>query len=515
MAAAARTRTGSDREEALVSKFIDATVNFKANVTFPAEQVELAPRVLVLVPENKELLVKPAFWNEECDAALAEACLGAVYSTTTAINGKRTRFSVGIVPAKASRHNCPARPDAIVGLVGGALASGKRSEPLDVVSGMPTGFEDAIAQAVAKGANRSFTAKQGKWDASFFEGGVPVRVTFVEAPADAAKAAYLDTLATGVQLAMRLGDAPPCLLDTVTFAEIAQKVAPLAGYEFSEIRGEALREQGYGGIYGVGKAAEFPPALVTLTYKPKEGIAPKDKIALVGKGIVYDTGGLSLKTPSTFMAGMKMDMCGSAAVFAGFVTLVRMNAPYEIVATLCLADNAVGPRSQRPDDVVVMKSGVSIEIVNTDAEGRLVLSDGVFHVTNEIPNWTPSVVVDMATLTGAQLVTTGKKHAAIFTNSDEWESTFVRAGRASGDVCFPILFCPEFHNPQYESKVADFKNLCHRNDAVSSCAGMFMTNNLPKNYKGAHVHVDLAGPAMGQEVATGYGVALLAGVFGK
>jgi probable aminopeptidase NPEPL1 len=507
-----RDRTGSKREEGLVSAYIDSTVDFESNVTFPDTLPNpLAPRILVLYPEKKDTAIKPMFWNEECDAALVDAAPGAVFSTSCTVNGERRRLNIGIVPAQASRHNCPVRPDVIVSLVQAALGNGKKTEGLDVVSAMPTGFELPIAQAVAKGANRSFTAKAGASEKGFLQVGVPVRVILH----DTRYNRDLQHIATGIQLCMRLGDAPPCILDTVTFPEIAEKYAKKLGLEYECIKGEELRERGYGGIYGVGKAAEFPPALVVLSYKPKGGIAPKDKIAFVGKGIVYDTGGLSVKTPANFMAGMKMDMCGAAAVFSGLVTLARMQSPYEFRVALCLADNAIGPRSQRPDDIIVQKSGVTTEVVNTDAEGRLVLSDGVFHVAQEIPGFTPSVVIDMATLTGAQLITTGKKHAAIFTNSDEWETTFVKAGRECGDLTFPILFCPEFHNPQYESKVADFKNLCSRSDAVSSCAGQFIANNLPKDFKGAHVHVDLAGPAMGIEVATGYGVALLAHLFGK
>jgi probable aminopeptidase NPEPL1 len=496
----------------LVQQYIASTVKFDSNVTFPETlPADFAPRILILYPEAKDTAIKPVFWNEELNAALVDAVPGAAYSTTALVNGQRTRVNIGIVPSTASRHNCPARPDVIIGLVAAALGNGDKKAGLDIFSALPTGWEVPIAQAVAKAANRSFSAKGRLWEKAFTNDGVPVRVVlhYTRDNID------LKALATSIQLCMRLGDAPTSILDTVTFAEIAKQYATALGVEYNVISGEELRERGYGGLYGVGKAAEFPPALVTLSYRPQGGIAPKDKIALVGKGIVYDTGGLSIKTPSNFMSGMKMDMCGAGAVFAGFVALVRMNAPYEITAALCLADNAVGPRSQRPDDILIQKSGVSIEIANTDAEGRLVLSDGVYHVAHEIPNWTPSVVIDMATLTGAQLITTGKKHAAIFTNDEDWETTFVKAGKLSGDVCFPILYCPEFHNPQYESKVADFKNLCSRGDAVSSTAGQFIANNLPKDFKCAHVHVDLAGPAMKDETATGYGVALLVQLFGK
>jgi probable aminopeptidase NPEPL1 len=263
----------------------------------------------------------------------------------------------------------------------------------------------------------------------------------------------------------------------------------------------------------VGKAAEYPPTLVTLSYTPQNGIDPQKKIALVGKGMVYDTGGLAIKTPFTGMNGMKCDMGGAAAVFCGFLTAVELAVPVTpLDCVLCLADNAIGPRSFRNNDIIIFKSGRTCEVNNTDAEGRLILSDGVYHAAAEItPGSPPAVIIDMATLTGAQGIATGINHAGLYTDSDEWLEKMQRYGKECGEMVFPVLFAPEFHDGEYSSTVADGKNsVKNRSNAQVSCAAQFIRANLPEAYKGAHVHVDLASPAFQGDVGTGYGVTLLA-----
>lgn len=265
---------------------------------------------------------------------------------------------------------------------------------------------------------------------------------------------------------MRLVDTPTNTLDTIVFAEIAEAYAKQLKCEIEVIKGEALREAGYGGIYGVGQGAQYPPHLVTLRYtnpmvkKSDEGEhAHGEKshirnVALVGKGIVYDCGGLALK-PAEHMTNMKTDMGGAAAVFCGFIALVRSiqqhrnssanECPYHnlhhISVTLCLAENAIGPNAFRNDDILVMKSGKTVEVMNTDAEGRIVLGDGVFHATNEQP-FVPDVLMDMATLTGAQGIATGEHHAAIYVNECDAEHMVLQAGNQCGDTCYPVLYCP-------------------------------------------------------------------------
>merc|ERR1712107_568178 len=176
-------------------------------------------------------------------------------------------------------------------------------------------------------------------------------------------------------------------------------------------------------------------------------------------------------------------------------------------AVLCLAENSVGPEATRPDDVHTMYSGKTVEINNTDAEGRLVLADGVAYAARDLKC---DVILDMATLTGAQGISHGRYHACALSNSASWEAAMVRAGSLSGDLCFPSVYCPEF-----PSAVADMKNSgADRNNGQPSCAGLFIHAHLGFDWSGVWMHVDMAAPAMVGERATGYGVSLLNSLFG-
>mmetsp|Transcript_25842 Transcript_25842/g.48156 ORF Transcript_25842/g.48156 Transcript_25842/m.48156 type:complete len:252 (-) Transcript_25842:104-859(-) len=242
-----------------------------------------------------------------------------------------------------------------------------------------------------------------------------------------------------------------------------------------------------------------------MTYDPPG--EPTDTVALVGKGIVYDTGGLSLK-PKDGMCGMKGDMGGAAGTFGGFFAAAQLGATQKIHLILCLAENAIGPGAFRNDDILTIYSGKTVEVNNCDAEGRLVLADGVAHATKHFDGL--NLVVDMATLTGAQLVATGKKHAGILANTADLERKAVDAGIRSGDLCFPLLYAPELLKSEFKSKVADMKNsVKDRSNAQSSCAGHFIEDHLAADYKGGWLHVDMAGPSDKEERGTGYGVGLI------
>ncbi|CAM40816.1 putative aminopeptidase [Leishmania braziliensis MHOM/BR/75/M2904] len=517
-----RVRSESAREEANVSAFVDSCVNFESNVTFYTvekghELTVKAGRVQTVLVLGTDAQLKETSATAVCPYYDAAACAAAATAPESRAHVVRVtttvRLLIGKVPSVASRHNCPSRPDQVSEIVKHAMAE---CPAADIEAGLDIyylgrGQEVSVATAIARSCNQSFTAKRGRAEKSYLNAGRPVRVVMLSG-----KTASLAVIAQCVQLCQRLVNAPTNLLDTVTFTEIAMRwidKLKAAGNDVvtDVMAGEELRERGYGGLYGTGKAAEYPPHLVTLSYKPRACISPKDRVAFVGKGIVYDTGGLAIKSRDG-MCTMKHDMGGAAAVFCGLLCLAMLHAPIEATSILCLADNAVGPCSQRNDDILRMKSGVTVEINNTDAEGRLVLADGVYHASKEL-SYTPSIIVDMATLTGAQGIATGQHHAAIYANTDASEKRFVASGKVCGDLCFPVVYCPEFHNPEFYSAVADYKNsVKSRSNAQVSCAGQFIGNNLAKDYNGEWVHVDLAAPATRDE-ATGFGVALIAHIF--
>ena len=212
------------------------------------------------------------------------------------------------------------------------------------------------------------------------------------------------------------------------------------------------------------------------------------------------------------MCGMKHDCGGSAGVLGGFVSAVTLGLPVKLTLILAIVENAIGPESFRNDDILTMKSGKTVEVNNTDAEGRLILADCVSHASNQLGD--VDLIVNMATLTGAQCITTGSCHAGIMTRTKALEDRVVEAGLMSGDLTFPMLYAPELLQKEFKSSVADMKNsVANRMNAQASCAGHFIESHIDEAYKGDWCHVDMAGPdSRSDGRATGYGVALVLGL---
>ncbi len=426
-------------------------------------------------------------------AMLASCKPGDTGASTSTWSGSPTqKYVAAVLPQACSRHNSPARPHAVQHLVSSNLGKGD-------VSVLILLSEARYATATGCAVARTLS--------DFGDKGKPaparnVRVAFLSEDGGAIDLERIATTAQGVRLAAQLVDMPPNQLTTTEFANIATKKARAVGASVEIIRGKELQQQGMGGIWGVGQAAEEPPALVILRHAPADATLHH---VWVGKGIVYDTGGLSIKG-KMHMPGMKADMGGAAAILGAFLSAAQQNAPVRITALLCLAENAVGSRSFRPDDILHMYAGTTVEVNNTDAEGRLVLADGVAYATKHLA---PDVLIDMATLTGAQLVSTGRRHAAIMCNEDALETRAIAAGKLSGDLVHPLPYCPEFFRAEFKSSVADLKNsVKDRMNAQSSCAGQFIGEHLV-DYDGPWLHVDIAGPSTLKERGTGFGVALL------
>ncbi|KAI0244652.1 putative aminopeptidase npepl1 [Massospora cicadina] len=307
-----------------------------------------------------------------------------------------------------------------------------------------------------------------------------IEVGFVSAngqPLDNVNIEEIQCAADAIRLASRLTDTPCSELHTEAYiSEIQKAVSELPQPSLVEIKiinGHDLEVNGFGGLWGVGKAAVHLPALVVLTYTPSSPADKPKNIALVGKGICFDTGGLSLKS-TTSMPTMKGDMGGSAATLGAFLASVRLQTPHKLHAVLCLAENSVDQLSMRPDDIITLYSGKTVEVNNTDAEGRLILGDGVAYASHDLTG--VSHIIDMATLTGAQLITTGPRHAGFMVNKAAFESQVIEAAYSSGDLVYPLIYCPEFFMKDLESEVADMKN-SNKNGpttAASSLAGHFI-----------------------------------------
>jgi probable aminopeptidase NPEPL1 len=410
---------------------------------------------------------------------------------TTYTGGRPIKVVAGLLPEVCSRHNSPSRSWAVPKLVAAARQKGTLGI---VIATDDTQHLFALAMAAARAwPTYSATSRNVARSASVLLMGPNGPMREVEA---------ISVAAEGVREAAMMVDRPPTEWNVDDFVLAAENVRDDHQVDLTVIRGKDLQAHGLGGIYGVGKAAMQPPALIVLHHDP--GKSPHH-VAWVGKGIVYDTGGLSLKGKNS-MPGMKTDMGGAAAVLAAFRAAVSIGVPHRLTAVLCVAENAIGPQATRPDDILTMYSGCTVEVNNTDAEGRLVLADGVAWV---IKNRQPDEIVDLATLTGAQSVSTGRRHAALYCSDEALEQRAIIAGRASGDLAHALPYCPEFFRAEFTSRVADMRNsVKNRSNAQSSCAGQFIRNHMD-GWAGPWLHVDMAGPSTSNGRGTGYGVSLL------
>jgi len=417
-------------------------------------------------------------------------------------------INLAALPAKISRHNTPSRAHSIAK----TIKATSNSQNILIVCER----DDVYASGCAVGrCYPLYSRKTGSSEKKdkivnveflVVENGSLVTLDITEDEIN-----LLEDSCSAIQLTARIVDAPTNEMNTDAFVEEARRIEQeLKGFGVTStiIRGEDLREQGFGGLYGVGKAAVHPPALVVLKYNPA---GAKKSIAWVGKGIVYDTGGLSIKS-KTAMPGMKADCGGAAAVLGAFKVAVKAGFKDNLYGIMCMAENSVASNATRPDDVHTLYSGKTVEINNTDAEGRLVLADGVVYANRDLKC---DIILDICTLTGAQGIATGRHHASHLSSDEDWEHKVSMAGRSSGDLSFPAVYCPEFHFTEFNSSVADMKNsVADRNNAQPSCAGLFINAHLGFDFPGTWLHVDMAHPATVGERATGYGVALLNCLFG-
>jgi leucyl aminopeptidase len=264
---------------------------------------------------------------------------------------------------------------------------------------------------------------------------------------------------------------------------------------------DALREQGFGGILGVGQGSDRPPRLVRLEYAPE---GAERHVALVGKGITFDTGGLSLK-PAASMVGMKYDMAGAATALAVVRALAAIDAPVKATAWLCLADNMPSGRATRPGDVLRMLDGTTVEVLNTDAEGRLVLADGIAAASREHPD----VIVDVATLTGAILIALGTRHTGVM-GDDEAVAQYLAASAAAGEPAWQLPL-PSHMVDELDSPIADLQNAKIGDPAGGSLfAGLFLRHFVGRTADEADapripwVHLDIAGSGLHKGAPYGY-----------
>ncbi|HYZ48870.1 MAG TPA: leucyl aminopeptidase [Sphingomonas sp.] len=310
----------------------------------------------------------------------------------------------------------------------------------------------------------------------------------------------------GVALARELVSEPPNLLYPESFVDRCRHLAEL-GVEITALDEAQMRELGMGALLGVSQGSAREARLLVMRWDGTGGAQP-DPVALVGKGVTFDTGGISLK-PGPGMEDMKWDMGGAGAVAGAMKALALRKAKAHVVGVCGLVENMPDGNAQRPGDIVTSMSGQTIEILNTDAEGRLVLCDALTWVQR---NHHPKTIVDLATLTGAMIISLGNEHGGMFANDDSLAGQLASAGQAVGDKLwrFPLS---DAYNKLIDSPIADMKNVGPR-EAGSITAAQFLQRFIEDGVRWAHL--DIAGMVWAQKPgilwekgATGYGVRLL------
>ncbi|MYH72723.1 MAG: leucyl aminopeptidase [Acidimicrobiia bacterium] len=310
-----------------------------------------------------------------------------------------------------------------------------------------------------------------------------------------------------VCFARDLVNEPGGSLTPTRFAEIAAEMAEREGLEISVLDLDAIREAELGGLLGVNRGSEQPPRFVEVSYAPDAEAECRGSVALVGKGLTFDAGGLSIKT-GTGMMTMKCDMSGGAAVLGVMSAIAAVAPPVKVTGYVPMTDNMLGGDATRPGDVLTIANGKTVEVLNTDAEGRLVLADALSLACRAEPD----AIVDLATLTGACMVALGPKVAGLMGNSETWMDQLADAAERTGERVWRLPL-PDDYKAQLDSSVADMKNIGGPHGGALT-AGLFLSNFVEEGIPWAHL--DIAGPAFTDSEdsetskgGTGFGVRML------
>ena len=315
--------------------------------------------------------------------------------------------------------------------------------------------------------------------------------------------------AEAVFVARDLSNEPGNVMFPMSLAKRVEKLAKQNGLKFRLLEKQALKKEKMGGLLGVGQGSSNPPCMIILEYKPKKMKKSAKKIALVGKAITFDTGGISLK-PGGKMDEMKHDMSGGANMIAATILASKMKCPNQISTYIVAAENMPGGSAIVPSTILTSRSGLTMEVLNTDAEGRLVLADGLDYAQDS----NPDVVIDMATLTGAVLVALGNVCSAIMGNDPKTLARFKVAADRTQEKHWELPLYAEY-SKDMKGKVGDLRNIGSDRTAGSSKAGAFLQEFIREKVK--WIHIDCAGTAWDQRHlpycshgATGHGVRTLA-----
>lgn len=328
-----------------------------------------------------------------------------------------------------------------------------------------------------------------------------------------AKKDFSETAAKAIKIAKAqlevfyLVDAPPNVASPKYLADWAINMGEKYGFETEVLGLDEITEAGLGAFLAVGKGSDKEPQFIIMSYTPENADAKTKHVGFVGKGITFDTGGLNIKTAG--MLHMKCDMAGGGSVLGAMQLIADLKLPVKVTAIVPACENAVDARSFLPSDVITSYSGHSIEIIDTDAEGRLILADGLSYL---IKNFNPDTIVDIATLTGSSVGTFGYECGALFTNNDTVSKKLQQSGEAIGERLWPLPLWDSYKS-DIDSDIADVKNYSGKPVAGAISAAKFLEFFTHEHQ--AWAHLDIAGVAFGDDEfakskhATAYGVHLL------
>jgi leucyl aminopeptidase len=429
--------------------------------------------------------------------------VGQTFAVPGADGGPAT-LVVGLGPAASLGPN-------VVRRAGGAIARATRRDPVIAVHLLDAVAEPArrpaaalaLAEGITLGCYRFATYKsEPEADAPALE-----RVAVVGGGGQrlADQLTLGARLASGVVLARDLVNTPGGDLTPARLADAAVEIAEREGFAVTVLDQDGIVEAGLGGLLGVNRGSTQPARFIEVTYSPP---GAKGSLALVGKGITFDSGGLSIKSAAG-MTTMKDDMGGAAAILGALSVVAAVKPKVEIRAYIPATDNMLGGDATRVGDVLTIRNGKTVEVLNTDAEGRLVLADGLSMASEGKPD----AIVDLATLTGAVEVALGKSVAGLFANHDGWAQQVAEAGDRVGERTWTLPLIDDYRS-HLDSEVADLRNIGRPMQAGSIIAGLFLREFVADDIP--WVHLDIAGTAWSDSEdmeltkgGTGWGVRLL------
>jgi leucyl aminopeptidase len=456
-------------------------------------------RLAVFVPPEGKLDPAGRRLNRLTRGALARLVEGADWEKVTVGEGVALAWPAGLAATALMVVKLPRRPGAEDARKAGAtLAKFKGADALTLAAGATGRVADLALGLVL----RAYDFLDHKTAAADAPKGATIMVSKPEALAD--ESAALMAVAEGVFFTRDLVNAPANVLTTKTFADKLFAMRDL-GLEIEILEEDEMAALGMGALLGVGQGSDSPSKIVVMQWKGGTAEAP---LALVGKGVVFDSGGISIK-PAAGMEDMTMDMGGGGVVAGVMRTLALRKAKANVVGLVGLVENMVSGNAQRPGDVVTSMKGDTIEVINTDAEGRLVLADVMWYAQERFQ---PSGMIDLATLTGAIIIALGHENAGVFSNNDALCDAFLKAAKTEGEGAWRMPLGAAY-DEKLKSRIADMKNVGGR-DAGSITAAQFLQRFVKEETP--WIHLDIAGvasvksdTALAPKGATGWGVMAL------